>query len=296
MDFTDLDKKIINVALFNGSSPIAPFNIKESLNFIEKHPFFNLLLNKSDIYHIDNITKYLSRPPEINAKKFTELLYDDEIDIIWCARGGYGILKWLQHIDWERIKELQSIPLVIGFSDVTFLHSCLSNSKKISLHAPLFTTLPKSSENTLNNFLITLSECPQTLKGNIFKEGEATGKLIGGNLTCLIHTIGTPFEPNWDNSILFLEDHNEAPYRIDRMLTHLFLSGRLEKIKGICFGEFFHNNEKIDLKKIIKITINELNIPVLLDLPIGHGQDNLALLIGSHYKIDGFKGILEPIY
>jgi len=296
MNFTGFEKKKINIAVFNGSSPIISEKMENSINYIKKISSFNLLSDKSDINTMDAYFQYLARAPEMSAKKFIELLFDNEIDIIWCARGGYGILKWLQYIHWDKIKDNAKIPLIIGFSDVTFLHSCLSKANKVSLHAPLFTSLPTSSDETLNSLLITLGGKPQTLKGHSFKEGLTTGKLIGGNLTCLIHSIGTHFEPNWDEAILLLEDHNEAPYKIDRMLTHLLLSGRLEKIKGICLGEFFYNSKKIDVEKILKITWDKINMPVLFDLPFGHGKNNFALLIGSEYKIDAFKGILEPVY
>jgi len=293
ISFHSLIKNNFNVALFNSSSPVAPEHIENNLEFIKKFQKFNILENKSDIIPVNCFNEYLARPPELNANRFTELFLDDEIDIIWCARGGYGILKWLKYIEWKKINNKEKTPLIVGFSDVTFLHSCLSNFNKISLHAPLFTTLVKSSPDTLESLFNTLDGKPQALRGKIFKEGASIGKLTGGNLTCLINSIGTPYEPRFDGSILLLEDHNEASYRIDRMLTQLLLSGRLEKVKGICFGEFFFNGGKIDLEKILTITINELNVPVLFDLPVGHGKDNFALFMGTNYKIDGFKGILE---
>ncbi|RPI49523.1 MAG: LD-carboxypeptidase, partial [Deltaproteobacteria bacterium] len=126
--------------------------------------------------------------------------------------------------------------------------------------------------------------------------GKAKGPLIGGNLTCITHLIGTAYEPKWDGAILLIEDHKEALYRLDRMLTQLLLTGGLSRLAGIAVGRIQGTGkpEKL-LQTMLQDRLSSIVIPIITDLPVGHIPDNYPLLIGGYYELDGERGLLKPM-
>jgi len=238
---------------------------------------------------------YLAQKDQVQAREFTRLILDPLLDIIWCIRGGYGSLRWLDLVPWNQIRG--SAPLVIGFSDVTFLHSAISRVGLLSVHGPLVSTLPDSSESTRKALWRCLDrgEFP-CLPGIPFSPGRAKGPVIGGNLTCITHLIGTGYEPKWDGAVLLIEDHNEAYYRLDRMLTQLLVTRRLSRLAGIAVGHLL-GSDKSDrlLREILQDRLCPLGVPIVLDVPVGHTPQNYPVLMGGNYIIDGDTGILRPM-
>jgi len=236
---------------------------------------------------------YLAGSDNAQALAFSQLMARPDIDAIWAVRGGYGALRWAGKIQWPVFRP----PLLIGFSDVTVLHSCYVRHGFPSLHAPLITTLSRSSEETRRSLRIFLAQGTlPMLTGAPCSPGTVRGRLVGGNLTCLTHLVGTDLAPTWEDAILFLEDTNEAPYRIDRMMTHLLLSGRLSRIRGVALGTFSDDSrEQKTVTEVILERLSPLCIPIVTDLPCGHGPENHPLLLGGDYVLDGTTGKLIPM-
>ncbi len=232
-----------------------------------------------------------------DATRFQELYPNKVVPLTVFARGGWGAARLLEKSHpWES-------GWMIGYSDVTsLLLARLSKGFDGCIHGPLVTSLakePEWSKERLKNILFGKS-IPD-IYGESWNSGIATGPLIVGNLTVLSHLIGSRYTPNFQDAILILEDINEEPYRIDRMLTHLRLAGILQKLSGIGFGIFQNckdlddipNNQGFTLSEILKDRCKDLNIPIVNKLPIGHCCGNAALPLGHIAILDGYKARLS---
>ncbi|NIA08725.1 MAG: LD-carboxypeptidase [Nitrospiraceae bacterium] len=286
------------MAIFSPSSPPDSKKMDLGLQIIkERAPYLEIVRNgfPDQIEGMASLP-YLARTDQAQAKEFTRLILDPSLDIIWCIRGGYGSLRWLDMVAWDQIRG--SAPIVIGFSDVTFLHAALSHvGLVLSIHGPLVSTLPSTSESARKALWRCLDHGKfPCLSGIPFSPGMARGPVIGGNLTCITHLIGTGYEPRWDGAILLIEDLNEAHYRLDRMLTQLLITGRLSRLAGIAVG-YLLGPDKSDrlLGEILQDRLCSLRIPIVLDVPVGHSPQNYPVLLGGNYIIDGDRGILRPM-
>ncbi|MEA1866757.1 MAG: LD-carboxypeptidase [Thermodesulfobacteriota bacterium] len=297
MPYSSVHTRPRRVALFAPSSPLESEKLNTGLKIIEeKAPWIEII---NDIFtdQTEDMPSlpYLAGTDQLQAGKFTNLLLNIYIDIVWCLRGGYGSLRWLSMVPWDRIRH--EAPVLIGFSDVSFLHSALSQQGHLSIHGPLISTLPITTGPAEKALWTCLDqgEFP-SLSGTPLSPGKAKGPLIGGNLTCVTHLIGTAYEPGWDGAILLIEDHNEAFYRLDRMLTQLLLTRRLSRLAGIAVGQLLGSKKSERLLQILlQDRLNSLKIPIITDLPVGHIPDNYPLLMGQDYELDGDKGTLKPM-
>jgi len=233
------------------------------------------------------------------ANIFKELLFNTDIDIIWCVRGGYGASRWLDIFDWDILKDISTSPQIVGFSDCTFFFSKLLQYGLSPIHGPLITTFKNTSTCAQDAILKLLhtGDAP-LLYGKSLIKGKALGHVIGGNLTCLCHLLATPHEPPWDGAILLIEDHHEALYRIDRMITHLLSAKRLNRLSGIVIGHILGVGMYEELlPRLLKERLSNLSIPVAYNFPVGHHKDNFPLVLGKKYELDATGGtaILRPI-
>lgn len=242
---------------------------------------------------------YLANSDMEKARLFNEFLSKNEALTVWFSRGGYGTSRWVDKISLKATLPKIQEKTFIGFSDLTFLAAKCIKAGLTFLHAPLVSTLTKTSSEArmaLYRFLLK-TELPG-LSGKALTKGACTGRLIGGNLTCLCHTIGTSLEPPWQEAIVFLEECNEDIYRIDRMLTHLEGSGALRKVRGIALGSFTFDKKANENKKLLvdllKDRLFHLGVPIIYDLPAGHCLNNMPLLLGATYELDANRGILLP--
>ncbi len=172
--------------------------------------------------------RYLAGSDNHRVKFVNQLFADTSVDAIICARGGYGSMRILPLLDFDAIQN--NPKAFIGFSDITILLSVLfSRCNLVTFHGPVVTSLANASEETKSSLLSNVTSDSnleiKLISGKTIIPGVATGEVCGGNLTMLCHLVGTPFEPDFENKILFLEDRGEAPYRIDRMLVHMVLAG-----------------------------------------------------------------------
>lgn len=219
--------------------------------------------------------------------------------LLACIRGGWGAARLLEHdVLWQT-------GWLLGFSDVTaLLWSRLAAGFAGNVHGPLLTTLadePRWSQERLRQLLF--GEPVDDLKGAGLGGGQASGPLVVANLTVASHLLGSPHVPDLRGAILVLEDVGEAPYRIDRMLTHWRLCGVLQQLAGIGFGNFegcddadHHSDERcFSLSQVLEERTSDLGIPRVKDLPVGHRSGNAALPLGHQACLDGATGTLSLV-
>ncbi|MEM8805818.1 MAG: LD-carboxypeptidase [Cyanobacteria bacterium P01_G01_bin.38] len=217
---------------------------------------------------------------------------------ILCARGGYGGTRLLEDWLWPEPLSRQS-KWLIGFSDITSLLWSGFCQGFAGVHGPLLTTLsqePEGSVERLFNWVERHRLSP--LQGEPWVEGEANGILMPANLTVATCLLGTPHEPDLTDAILAFEDVTEAPYRLDRMLTHWRMLGRFNQVKGIALGRFSQctpppNMPSFSAEEVLRERLGDLGIPIVAGLPFGHDGENAALPVGVPAYLNGFTGKLS---
>lgn len=226
-----------------------------------------------------------------------EFFLDKSINAIVCARGGYGAIRLLKHIDFGVIKNNPKI--FAGYSDITaFLAMIYKKTGLITFHSamPNGDFSSEIEEYTVNSFFDTLEGRKteyQSEKGKVYYPGIASGKLWGGNAATLASLCGTDFIPDED-LILFIEDLNEPVYKIDRMFNQLFNVKKFrERVKGIAIGEFKDVEEKNYLDEVITEVANELKIPVSDGFKITHNKIKDTLPFGVKARYDSNLGIIK---
>ena len=222
------------------------------------------------------------------AEVINTLFSDPAIQGILCARGGYGSTRVLPHLDWPTIRRHPKV--FMGFSDITVLHNVfLAQAGLVTFHGPMGTTLIKTAGPYLGMMEQALmSETPIIMapeRAHILKHGEASGPVVGGNLTMLSHLVGTPYQPVLNGGILFLEDVTESPYRIDRVLEQLSLAGCLQGVQGLVLGRFLDCGDGDEIHDVFLRVFGPSGIPIVAGFPIGHGEDNATLPIGIHARL-----------
>jgi muramoyltetrapeptide carboxypeptidase len=259
---------------------------------------------------------YLAGTDEQRLGDLNAALRDPKVDAVWCLRGGYGMTRILHGVDFEAIERRPKA--VIGYSDITALINAISRrSGVVAFHGPMSrSSLTPFSRWHFDRVLSNLSEAGQlgriaqpadvlvprenrivTLEG-----GVAEGKLVGGNLTLIQALIGTPFLPDLDDVILFIEDVGEDLYSVDRMLAHLRMIGALSKLRGVIVGRFTEMKRGTDdgalgFDEVLGTYLLPLRIPVAYGFPLGHIDDQWTLPIGVRARLDASAGeveILEP--
>lgn len=226
---------------------------------------------------------YLAGSDTERASLLMNLFENESVKAIFCARGGFGSMKLLPLLDFEIICSRPKI--LLGFSDITALLVTIHNRcGMVTFHGPIVTSLKKDSKKTCSALIDAIgSSRPLALKPGkavVLNPGQASGRLVGGNLTSLCHLMGTPYEPRFERHILFLEDRGEAPYRIDRMLSQLHLAGHLDAVAGVVLGSFQGCGPIEDVHAVVREAFRHTGVPILAGFDIGHGTDNLTVPIG----------------
>ncbi|SKA86537.1 muramoyltetrapeptide carboxypeptidase [Caloramator quimbayensis] len=240
---------------------------------------------------------FLAGNDYIRAKDINDFFKNDEIDAIICLRGGYGSIRILDMIDYETIKNNPKI--FCGYSDITAFHLAIYKyTSLITFHGPMICDIAEFDEFTIKSFIDCLS-------GNINdksyslgilrgKDKDVEGRIFGGNLSLICSLIGTPYENNYENKILFIEDIGEEPYKVDRMLNHLRLRGVFENIKAIILGQFTDCSPK-DEEKSLSLNIvfedffSNIKVPVYYGLLAGHDKNKITIPLNTNIKIIGDK-------
>lgn len=239
---------------------------------------------------------YLAGTDADRRQQLVDALQDNRYRGVLCARGGYGGTRLLEGWQWP---EQVSPKWLIGFSDITSLLWSLVKQGIAGVHGPLLTTLanePDWSQQRLWD-LVTGKSLPP-IYGDTWANGQATGILLPANLTVATCLLGTPHEPALDGVILAFEDVTEAPYRIDRMLTHWRMMGQLDRVKGLALGRFSRCEPppgvpSFAVEEVLRDRTTDLGIPIVANLPFGHDGENAALPVGVMAHLDGDSGSLS---
>jgi len=241
-----------------------------------------------------NSSNYFSGTDEERLDDLQQMLDDDTVHAILCARGGYGTGRIVEQISFKKFK--QHPKWIIGYSDITVLHSHIYSNYNIStLHAPMASAF--NDEGYKNEFVLSLKNVLEGKKikyeipvHEFNKKGEAVGELVGGNLSLIAHLTGSSSDIKTKGRILFLEDVGEYLYNIDRMFYQLKRSGKLEKLAGLIIGGFseLKDTERPfgkTVHEIINDVIKEYDYPVCFGFPVSHEKENYALKVGAGYKL-----------
>jgi muramoyltetrapeptide carboxypeptidase len=224
-----------------------------------------------------------------------EMLDNPEIKAILCARGGYGTVQIIDKIDFTKFMEHPK--WVIGYSDVTVLHSHLQRNCEIqSLHATMPINFPKRARDnnateSLYNALFYGDNEYRIKPHPLNKSGVAHGQLVGGNLSILNSLLGSPSDVNTIGKILFIEDLDEYLYHIDRMMMNMKRNGKFDHIRALLIGGMSDMNDN-DIpfgktaEEIIIDVLGDVNFPILFNVPAGHIEDNRALIIGGETMVE----------
>lgn len=262
---------------------------------------------------------YLAGSDAARADDLNAMFADDGVDAIWCVRGGYGASRILPALDYALMQRKPKA--LIGYSDITALHMAIHrHAGLVTFHGPVaFRAFTPYSLGEIKRVLWT-PQTPVRLGGPppfpraegwldgenrvaTLVPGKARGRLLGGNLCLMSHLCGTPYFPDLHGAILFLEDVEEAYYRIDRMLTQLWLSGALAGVAGVAFGKFTNCNpsqfflQNRPLEDILAERGRALGVPTISGIMVGHIEDQTTLPVGCLAELDADAGtltLLEP--
>ena len=255
---------------------------------------FNIVYGKS----FGNSWYGFGATDDVRADDINKMFSNKDIKAIFAIRGGYGTIRIVDKLDYENIKKNPKI--FMGYSDITTLLLAINEKTGlVTYHGPMtvnFKDIPIETENSFvdtiqNNKRINLLDYEKSY--SIMKQGTAEGEIIGGNLSLIVASLGTKYEINTDNKILFLEETNEATYRIDRMLQQLKLAGKLDKIKGVILGDFKNakraEKDDMSLDDVFFETFKNMNIPIIKNFKSGHVRPFITVPIGAITKINTFK-------
>lgn len=255
---------------------------------------------------------YLSGSDELRAGDINRMFADTKIDAVFCMRGGYGTPRIIDRIDYEMIKKNPKI--FIGYSDITSLHIAFNQRGEfVTYHSPMPSTefYKGVDEETLKSFLENIMDEEELSSQEriglrnlgdkeleILTHGKVEGELTGGNLTLIAAMIGTPYEIECKGKILFIEDIDEEPYRIDRMLNQLRLAGKFEDAAGIILGCFTNCEPKqpeksLTLDQVIDDILKPFGKPIVKNFTAGHCLPTLTLPIGKKVELDTEKRTIK---
>lgn len=237
---------------------------------------------------------YLAGADGARLADLNEALVDDAIDAVWCIRGGYGVMRILETVDYAALRRRPKP--VIGYSDITALHAAISTRcDVVTFHGPTARAkLSVFSRESLWRALAGGDPAAPAEPARTLAPGRARGRLVGGNLAILCGLAGTPYAPDYRDAIVVMEDVNEAVYRIDRMLTQLRLSGALGACAGIIFGQFTDIPRDAPEESLGARTLDDVlaevasafGVPCIAGAPIGHVADQWTLPLGAQGELD----------
>jgi muramoyltetrapeptide carboxypeptidase len=244
------------------------FRLKFSPRIFERHGFF-------------------AGDDRARANELHELLEDPEVGAIIAARGGWGCLRILDHLDFALIRRKPK-PF-IGFSDVTTLLAALADRGRLRpLHGPTLTSLPIIDAASVDALCAALRGGPpaplRPTEPRLVRPRRVAGRLAGGNLATLVSALGTPWFPKTEGRLLLLEERGEKPYVLDRMLTSLRLAGALNGVRAVLLGDFVQCGRPA--LAVVLAALEGLRVPVVSGYPVGHATRNMVVPIGG-------KAVLE---
>ncbi len=244
---------------------------------------------------------YLAGDERARANDLVSFFERIDISAIFCARGGFGsaqLLPYLTHVDFSAAPKIFA-----GYSDITMLLNWFNQRfGLVTFHAPMVAMemargLNSRSQEGFWSLLMGKNKEWRVELGEIIRPGIAEGAMMGGCLSVLVTSLGTPYEIETNGKLLFLEDVGERPYRVERMLTHLKMAGKLDHLAGLVFGDFINceGDGSREVRQIVGEMFAHASYPVVMGLPAGHGPDNITLPFGVRTLLDGVSGTLALI-
>ena len=254
--------------------------------------------------HLYDRHGHLAGSDAARAEDLNRMLRDPDVRCVLMARGGYGAMRIAREVDWGAMRRDPKI--FAGYSDATFLHLGFQARAGVrTLHGPNLHGLGHGRGGEILRWLSWLSHpvpaagirelaAPRRFAA---RRSAVSGLVVGGNLALVHHATGTPYLPSFRGKIVFFEEVNEAPYRIDAMLTHLSLAGALRGIRGFALGSFIQcvpkpRHRELRLGEVLRDRLGALGVPVLGGIKAGHGRRNLPLPLGARATLDPRRGRL----
>ena len=236
---------------------------------------------------------------------FQNVIDREDIKAVICARGGYGTLRIINKIDFKKFR--QSPKWIVGFSDITVIHSYLQKKLKCeSIHSVMPGNFPENNDeskslNSLKNILFGGKAEYGINSHSLNRQGETEGVLIGGNLSVLYSMQGTNLEIDTNDKILFIEDVNEYLYHIDRMISNFKLSGKLDNLRGLIIGQMSKMKDSPiafgeSAYEILQRAVEKYNYPVIYNFPAGHIKQNMAIILGRRIKMNAGPQTSEIVF
>ncbi len=294
-------KKNDTIGLIAPSSSIREGQLESSLEYVEKLGLKAYYTNR-----IFEKKGYLAGSDQNRLDDLHHHFENEEVKAIWCIRGGFGTTRILPQINYDLIKNNHKI--FMGYSDITALqYAFYKKSNLLSFHAPMggnnfnlynlkeLQNILFEDKKTINYFedKNCKNNCEYDYK--VINKGKASGKLIGGNLSLMTALIGTNYNIDYQNKVVFIEEIAEPPYKIDRMLTQLFMTTNLSKASAIILGIFnkcsvksksIITNKSLSLHELFEDKFSDMQIPIIYGFSFGHIENNTIMPFGVNVKID----------
>jgi muramoyltetrapeptide carboxypeptidase len=240
--------------------------------------------------------QYLAADDKARALDLRNAWLDPQYAAVFCARGGYGVQRMLEYVDFD---ELVAVPKwFLGFSDITALHEPLNARGLVTLHGPMVAAVEQIENEVGRERLRALLFEPSLVTdllapggGRTVVGGVAEGRLLGGNLALLASSVGTPTYAPPAGVVVVLEEVDEAGYRVDRMLTQLLRAGWFEQVTGLVIGDFSGIQDPLD---VVRERLEPLGVPMVEGAAIGHVPLNLAVPLGMPVRLDATAVTLTP--
>ncbi|WP_366247783.1 LD-carboxypeptidase [Terribacillus aidingensis] len=286
-------KKGDTIGIVSPAGPIKREELEQGIKIVE-----SLGLHVKLGKHVFDKYGYLAGSDSDRAADLNDMFKDNEVKGIICSRGGYGSARIVEMLDYEAIK--QNPKVLLGYSDITYLHTAIrQRTGLITFHGPMVASdmgesdFAKLSYDLLQQFFIPQDVVYTTAISPLeaIVHGRATGALVGGNLSLLTSTLGTPDEIDTKGKLLLLEDVSESPYKIDSMLNQLKLAGKLDQAAGILIGDFTDCEAKdpetsLSFDQVLVDYLTDLEKPVLKGFRIGHCNPNITVPLGTEATMD----------
>lgn len=286
-------KKGDTIGIISPAGPIKREELEQGIKIVE-----SLGLHVKLGKHVYDKYGYLAGTDSDRAADLNDMFKDNEVKGIICARGGYGSSRIVELLDYEVIKQKPKV--LLGYSDITYLHTAIrQRTGLITFHGPMVASdmgesdFAKLSYDLLQQFFIPQDVVYTTAISPLeaIVHGRAAGALVGGNLSLLASTLGTPDEIDTKGKLLLLEDVSEPPYKIDSMLNQLKLAGKLEQAAGILIGDFTDCDAKdpetsLSFDQVLVDYLTDLEKPVLKGFRIGHCNPNITVPLGTEATMD----------
>ncbi|HLQ70390.1 MAG TPA: LD-carboxypeptidase [Bacillota bacterium] len=287
------------IGIIAPSGPFHPKNLQKAMPF-----FHSIGLHTSFGKHLYESYGYLAGSDEERLHDFETMIADSDIKAIIFARGGYGVGRIVPYIDFEAIRNNPKI--IWGYSDITYLHTAIrQQTGLVTFHGPMVASdIGKETFDDLSKGMFQQLFEPSDLIYNesispleVYANGEATGVLVGGNLSLLVSTIGTPYEIDTTDKLLLIEDVGEMPYEVDGMLQHLKQAGKMDDLNGLVIGDFSKATpddleRSLTLKQVFHDYFHEQDFPVVGGFKIGHCMPHFSIPLGVKATLSAEKRML----